>query len=271
MSTIISKIKFYKENIEGFDFNKLPKIDAVIHLAAQPSVPLSIENFGVSSCSNLCCTIRIIDYCRINRVPLVYASSSAIYGNLELGDDSSSKTDLLSPYATDKYAMELYAESAYRLYKLPSIGLRFFNVYGPRQDPASPYSGVISIFIDRLLKKKNLIINGGHQTRDFIYVEDVIDAIYKSINTVLNKSLCEFTNILTGNSLSIEQLANMLIKEVGIDVEKHYASLPPGDPEQSNGTTEKMVAILKISLSKMTTIHSGLSKTVNYILNKKNR
>jgi UDP-glucose 4-epimerase len=128
-------------------------------LAAQASVPISVAKFGSSSSSNMLGTIKVIDYCRVNQIPLVYASSSAIYGNLELGDDQNSRVDLVSPYATDKYAMELYAKTAYKLYQLSSIGLRFFNVYGPRQDSTSSYSGVISTFVDRLLRRKSITIN----------------------------------------------------------------------------------------------------------------
>jgi UDP-glucose 4-epimerase len=132
LTYIFDNIIFYNEKIESFDFNKLQKIDAVVHLAAQPSVPISIENFGDSSSSNILGSIKVIDYCRSNLIPLIYASSSAVYGNLEIGDDQSSEVELLSPYATDKYAMELYAKTANELYQLSSIGLRFFNVYGPR-------------------------------------------------------------------------------------------------------------------------------------------
>ena len=102
LSRVIDSIIFFKERVEFFDFDKIPKIDAIVHLAAQPSVPLSVTDFGNSSASNILGSIRIINYCRINQVPFVYASSSAIYGNLIIGNDSVKETDLLSPYATDK-------------------------------------------------------------------------------------------------------------------------------------------------------------------------
>ena len=181
LSSVIDKIEFYEEKIERFDFDKVSDIDAVVHLAAQPSVPLSITNFADSSSSNLLGTINVIDYCRVQKIPLIYASSSAVYGDLTLGNDESEEIDLLSPYATDKYAMELYAKTAHKLYQLSSVGLRFFNVYGPRQDPGSPYSGVISIFADRILEGREITINGGHQTRDFVYVKDVVNTIHWAI------------------------------------------------------------------------------------------
>jgi nucleoside-diphosphate-sugar epimerase len=121
--SFIDKIEFFKEKIEWFDFDKVSDIDAVVHLAAQPSVPLSITNFSGSSSSNLLGTINVIDYCRVRKIPFIYASSSAIYGNLSLGDDKSKRIDLLSPYATDKYVMELYAfPSIAGLQRHPGLG-----------------------------------------------------------------------------------------------------------------------------------------------------
>ena len=265
LSSVMSNITFYKEKIDAFDFDCIDDIDAIVHLAAQPSVPISITDFGSSSTANMLGTIKVIDFCRINRIPLVYASSSAIYGDLELGNDFSSQVDLLSPYATDKYALELYANTAFKLYQLPSIGLRFFNVYGPRQDPNSPYSGVISIFIDRILRGDNITINGGFQTRDFVFVKDVVDLIYKAIVVASNDVCCEQTNVLTGHSISIDYLATMLINKIGGDIDKNYQALPVGDPVLSIGTTEKMISLLNVSLIDMIPIEIGLSETVDFI------
>ena len=265
LAPILKSINFYEEKIQFFDFEILPKIDAVIHLAAQPSVPISIADFRNSSSGNILGTIKIIDYCSINQIPLTYASSSAIYGNLELGSDVNSEIDLLSPYATDKYVMELYAKTAFKLYKLSSIGLRFFNVYGPRQDPNSPYSGVISIFIDRLLKGQNITINGGYQTRDFIYVNDVVEIIFQSTVLTSGKQMCEHSNVLTGNSVSIDYLAKMLINHIEQDVDINYQALSISDPEKSSGSIKKMTELFGVDLKKMIPLNSGLSKTVDFI------
>jgi len=265
LSSVIHSIDFRQEKIEAFDFSKLPNIDSVVHLAAQVSVPVSIHDFGRSSSSNLLGAIRVIDFCRHNQVPLVYASSSALYGNLELGDDVDSTVDLLSPYAADKYVMELYAKIAHQLYKVSSIGLRFYNVYGPRQDPSSAYSGVISIFSDRLLRGNSITINGGYQSRDFIYVEDIVKAIDKSLLTVNKEILCEQINILTGKSISVDRVADMLIDAVGVQVEKIYQELPAGDPERSKGTTAKMQRLLGTDLECMVPIDVGLLSTVDFL------
>jgi UDP-glucose 4-epimerase len=265
LSLVIKKIAFYNEKIETFDFSKLSKLDSVIHLAAQVSVQKSISNFGQSSAANLMGSINVIDYCRKTMTPLIYASSAALYGNLKLCNDLSPDIDLLSPYASDKYMLEIYAKTAYKLYELPSIGLRFFNVYGPRQDPNNPYSGVISIFIDRLLRGKIITINGGHQTRDFIYVEDVVKAIYQSVVLLKTNIVCEHINILTGKSISIDELATILIRKISSSFKKEYSALQSGDPKGSPGTTKKMEDLLKVNLNKMESIDNGLSKTLNFI------
>ncbi len=266
LSSVSNQIEFYKEKIEQFDFKKVSNVDAVVHLAAQPSVPFSITNFSDSSSANLLGTINVIEYCRTNQIPLIYASSSAIYGNLSLGDDESNRIDLLSPYAADKYAMELYAKTAYKLYKLSSVGLRFFNVYGPRQDPGSPYSGVISIFADRMLKGQEVKINGGHQTRDFVYVKDVVDTIYRAIVLSSNDIVCEVSNVLTGRSVTIDYLADQMMDVVDVEVEKKYKDLPLGDPQQSDGTTANMVKIFSIKLEQFVKLKKGLVDTVQYIM-----
>jgi UDP-glucose 4-epimerase len=268
LSKVIRKIEFFNEDIESFNFDVVVDIDVVIHLAAQPSVPLSITNFKTSSTSNLIGTVNVIDYCSNYKIPFIYASSSAVYGELEFGNDNNSKIDILSPYAADKYCMELYAKTANKLYQLSSIGLRFFNVYGPRQDPSSPYSGVISIFIDRLLGRKPIYINGGYQTRDFIYVHDVIEIIYKAIITAKQNIKCEQINVLTGGSISVDHLLDTLSEKIGYDTHKTYQDLPNGDPKESNGSTEKMEAILNVNLTELVQLDDGLSSTIDFIKNK---
>jgi UDP-glucose 4-epimerase len=265
IESIRDNIDFFHEKVENFDFNKISNIDAVVHLAAQASVPVSIDCFKESSSTNLLGTISVMEYCQQQNIPLVYASSSAIYGNLPMGDDSVATVDLLSPYAVDKYTMELYAKTSFKIHKLSSIGLRFFNVYGPRQDPTSPYSGVISIFADSLINGKNIVINGGYQTRDFVYVDDVIHALYKSVKVCLESPVCEQVNILTGTSISIDNLASMLVRDIKANVSKIYQKLPDGDPEYSDGTTEKMVEILDVELKNMIKIEKGLSETVKFL------
>lgn len=248
--------------VEEVDFSKLKAIDGVFHLAAQASVPLSVRNFFASSSSNVLSTLKVIDYCASNHIPLVYASSSAVYGNLPMGDESGG-VDVLSPYSSDKLVAEIYCNMANKLYGLRSYGLRFFNVYGPRQDPTNPYSGVISIFSDRILRGEKIVINGGYQTRDFIYVKDVVQGVWKSYKYLLENPVSTYSNLLTGNSISIDDLANILIALTGNDVKKQYQELPLGDPEKSLGSTDRMRE--QLNLSEFVDIESGLSNVLTWM------
>ena len=267
IASIKKKIKFYHSRVEEFDFNQIDGIDSVIHLAAQASVPLSISDFYNSSKTNILSSLRVIDFCSKFNLPLVYASSSAIYGSLSLGNDEESIIDLISPYAADKLALELYANVASRNHGLSSIGLRFFNVYGPRQDPLSPYSGVISIFIDRLLLNQDITINGGAQTRDFIYVTDVVDVIIRALEVASSTKISESVNVLTGSSVSINNLANNLIKMTNSKSSKVYNDLAVGDPEESNGTSVKLKGLLNFIASDFLSLQEGLNLTISDIKN----
>ena len=219
----------------------------------------SIENMYESSETNLLSSLKIIDYCSKLIVPLVYASSSAVYGNLPLGTENEN-TDILSPYAADKLVLEIYSNLANKLYGLPSFGLRFFNVYGPRQSPSNPYSGVISIFSDRILKGLPITINGGYQTRDFIFVTDVVRGIYASLEYLQSNPVSTFANILTGKSISIDELADKIIDLTGNEVEKLYQKLPNGDPKKSSGSKDWMEE--KLNLNSFTQLEEGLKEVL---------
>ena len=262
------KIEFYEETIETIDLRKIKKINGVIHLAAQTSVPLSIENFRVSSRSNIDGSINVIDFCKNNQLPLVFASSSAVYGNLPRGDDTSLEIDLISPYAVDKYSMELYAKMAHTVYQLPNIALRFFNVYGERQDPNSQYSGVISVFINQMNNDMEVTIHGGYQTRDFIYVSDVVNSIIGSMKLLYKEPISEQINILTGKSTSIDDLFLMLAGHLDYRKKPNYTDLLVGDPIESGGTQLKLEDLLLWNPKDFTSLQNGLLKTINFQKNK---
>jgi UDP-glucose 4-epimerase len=263
LAAVRKKITFFQSRVEDFDFDHLDGLDSVIHLAAQASVPLSISDFYESSKTNILSSLKIIDFCVRKKIPLVYASSSAIYGGLPLGDDEQDSTDLLSPYAVDKSALELYAKVSNLTFGLSSIGLRFFNVYGPRQDPSNPYSGVISIFIERLLSNQSITINGGSQTRDFIYVTDVANVILQAVQMTSVKKISDSVNVLTGASISIDCLASKLMSIVNSSSAKTYSDLTVGDPMESNGTIDKLSRLLDMESSDFIDLDKGLGMTVN--------
>lgn len=261
----IEKIDFINDSLEDFNLDALGSFDGVIHLAAQASVPLSISNFKESSTTNINSSINIFDFCSRTNTPLVYASSSAVYGEMDIGDDSRDKVNLLSPYSVDKYVMEIYTNMLLQLRNLSSIGLRFFNVYGPRQDPASPYSGVISIFIDNLLCKKDVMIYGGYQTRDFVYVEDVVKSIYKALLLCSNQILSDAINILSGKETSIDELFDIICQETQIKVGKKYLPLPQGDPSKSSGSLVKMEQLLGRDHNDFIILEEGIRQTIKHI------
>lgn len=265
LSTIIDKITFFERSVEDFDFNNLPDLDAVVHLAAQVSVPLSIKNFYESSKTNLLSSIKIIDFCSKRKIPLVYASSSAVYGGLPYGDDECAKTDLLSPYAADKFCLEIYSKIAFQVSSISSIGLRFFNVYGPRQDPSNLYSGVISIFSKKSLLNEDITINGGSQTRDFVYVKNVVDVIIKSINVAKDNKICDQVNVLTGRSISIDALADQIILATNSSCGKNYVDHLAGDPSESNGSGAKILKVLNMDTTKFIGLKEGLNSTIEHM------
>jgi len=260
--------RIYTQRIQDMDLETFKALDGIFHLAAQASVPVSVEDFYSSSKNNILSSLKVFDIAKKLNIPVVYASSSAIYGELPEGDDNSNLYELVSPYAVDKYSMEKYAEVAYKLYKLPSVGLRFFNVYGPKQDPNNPYSGVISIFIKQVNCGETVTVNGGYQTRDFIFVKDVVDVLVKSMNILHRKSMFEVVNVGIGRFVTIDNLLDTIVRLIGRRPEVEYKPLPAGDPESSSGTYDKMVKLLDLSLDDFTKLEDGLKETIEYFSRK---
>lgn len=263
-------LEFIKKKIQDANLDSITKIDGIYHLGAQASVPISIEKFYESSTNNLSGSLKVFEIAKENGIPIVYASSSAIYGNLPLGDDEKLIYEILSPYAQDKLTLEEYSKLFYELYQISSIGLRFFNVYGPRQDPTNPYSGVISVFIERFIKNLDIIINGGDQTRDFIYIKDIVNTLIRAMIYSKSNVVCESINVGTGLSTTINELFNRLSDIFQRKPHTIYKPLPPGDPEKSSGTFTKINQILKIDVRKFTPLEEGLKNTIEYFMEKIN-
>jgi len=238
-------VRTYYSSVQKIKLSKIKRPDVVFHLAAQASVPLSCKRMYHSSKNNLLSSIKMIEFCCKENIPFVYASSSAVYGNLSFGSECG-KTELLSPYSVDKYVLEIYTSMAAKTFHLNSFGLRFFNVYGPRQDPRNPYSGVISIFADQIKKHRCIRINGGTQTRDFIHVSDIVQALIQAFVFLQKNSGAFVSNVLTGRSVSINKLADLCQKKAGYKVQKQYFPLSVGDPKQSQGSLRTMLSTLKM-------------------------
>ena len=262
-----NSIDFIKNKVQDVSVDELGHIDGIFHLAAQASVPYSINNFYNSSENNLLSSIKVLDWARYFKVPIVYASSSAIYGNMIFGNEDQNSFNILSPYAQDKLVLEKYASMLHDIYNISSLGLRFFNVYGPKQDALNPYSGVISIFIDRILKDQPVVVNGGFQTRDFIFVSDVVEVLKLSMEYLNNNQICDAFNVGTGKSISINQLLGIIKNILFADPEIILKELPKGDPEKSEGNYRKIKDILSIDISQFSDLESGLRKTINFFKN----
>ena len=212
----------------------LENVDAVFHLAAIVNVDFSIKNPLLVNEVNVKGTLNLLEGCLKSKVKkFIYASSSAVYGDPEyLPINESHPTKPLSPYGVSKLAAEHYCQVIHRLYGIQTVILRYFNVYGPRQSKA-PYSGAISQFIEQLKQKKIPVIFGdGTQTRDFVYVDDVVDATL----SVLDCKECagNAINIGSGRATSIKELCNILLKIFRVHNVKPEYSLPrAGDIKHS--------------------------------------
>ncbi len=215
--------------------------DAILHLTALPSVPKSIEDPVRSHAVNTLGFLHILQAIRETQRPirLVYASSSAIYGeakNLPCCDAVSVSSVVLSPYALQKVQNEQYAGLYQQLFGIPSLALRYFNVYGPRQDPQSVYSGVISRFLERYKKGQEMTVFGdGSQARDFIHVKDVVRANCLALLGSASGAL----NIATGVPETLNKLVSY-IEEVGAQTaDRVYAPVRQGDIHTSYARTQK--------------------------------
>ena len=257
--------KLIKKKIQNIKKLNVKKINGIFHLAAQASVPLSLEEFYKSSSNNLLSSIKVFEFSKEYSAPVVYASSSAIYGNLPLGNDGIKKFSILSPYAQDKLSIENYAKMSFEIFKMSSVGLRLFNVYGPGQTATSPYSAVIPIFIYRMLKNLPITINGGFQTRDFIYVADVIEVMKESMRRIQKKEICKNFNVGTGRSVKIDTLFNLIRKIIGTNPKLIRKKLEKYDPKKSSGTFKKLNNFLNLKKNSFTKIEDGLAKTISHL------
>ncbi len=240
---------------------------SVFHQAAVVSVPLTVEDPVGSAHVNEIGTLQVLEACRRCRVAaVVLASSCAVYGD----DPQLPKTERmrprpLSPYAVQKRCGEHYARVFFDLYGLKTACLRYFNVYGPRQDPSSPYSGVISIFMDRAVTKRRPVIYGdGSQFRDFVYVADVVRANLLAAGS--EQAAGEVYNIGTGRRMPIGELWKRIGAIAGFPDPAEHAAQRPGDIRESLADIGKAAAGLGFSPS--VSFDDGLAATYRWFKGK---
>lgn len=257
------RTKIIKKKIQNIKNLKIKKLNGIFHLAAQSSVPLSVNNFYKSSMNNIGSSLKVFEFSKQFSAPVVYASSSAVYGNLPLGNDQKEKFSITSPYAQDKLTVEYYAKILFEIFKISLVGLRLFNVYGPGQRHNSPYSAVIPIFINRMLKKLPVIINGGFQTRDFVYVQDVIDVMLMLMKKIQKQKTFQIFNFGTGRSVKIDFLFKLIKKNINVEPKIIRRKLDKFDPKKSSGTYKKISRYLNLKKYNFTKLENGLIKTID--------
>jgi len=232
-----------------------------LNLAAQVSVVNSLEDPAFSAQQNILGFVNIINSAHKHNIErLVYASSAAIYGEpsqLPLTEDAPMKQ--LSPYGLEKAVNEQYAELFHTLYNLSSQGQRFFNVYGPRQDPKSPYAGVIALFADKITAKESVSVFGdGEHTRDFIYIKDVARANVAALKANY-QGAC---NIATGKKTSLLDLIDTLSELANFKPEINFQ--PPRDGDIIHSLASPALMNNKLNFTAETTLKNGLSQLLKY-------
>lgn len=239
-------------------------VEVVFHQAALPSVPRSVENPAETheACANA--TFNLLLKSKENNVRrFIYAASSSAYGNQKtLPKVETMKPEPLSPYAAAKLMGEYYCSVFNEVYDLETISLRYFNVFGPRQNPSSFYSGVISRFIDALMSEKTPVIFGdGEQSRDFTFIANVVDANIKAAQT--DKGLGEVINTANGERITLNELLETIKKITEKEtVKADYKGERKGDVKHSQADNSKAKEIY--GYEKLVGLEEGLQKTIDW-------
>jgi nucleoside-diphosphate-sugar epimerase len=237
--------------------------DYVLHQAAIPSVPRSVADPLGTHRANVDATLQLLIAARdagVKRV--VYAGSSSAYGDTPtLPKDEAMPPSPLSPYALQKLVGEQYMRLFTTLYGLETVTIRYFNVFGPRQDPSSPYSGVIALFVTALLAGQPPTITGdGEQTRDFTYVDNIVDGVLRA--ATCQGIAGEVINVATGRQISINELARTLASVIGVRVAPVHMADRAGDVRHSVADISKARRLLGYEPS--VDLEEGLRRTVDW-------
>jgi UDP-glucose 4-epimerase len=237
-------------------------VHGCFHLAAVASVARANEDWLGTHRVNLGGTIAVLDAARaMGGVPVVYASSAAVYGDVGGVAAEDTAPAPLSAYGADKLGSELHARAGALVHGVPSVGFRFFNVYGPRQDPASPYSGVISLFAAALAASRGVAVHGdGTQTRDFVYVADIVEFLQAGMQHAASHPGAVVLNACTGRETSVRGLLDVLAGLLRLRPDIAGAPARAGDIKRSVGSPARATAVLGVQAR--TGLTAGLERTL---------
>ena len=248
--------------VDGMDF--------VLHQAAVPSVQRSVADPAMTNRANVTATVNLLQACRNSGVRrVVFAASSSAYGNTEiLPKDEDMVPNPLSPYALQKFVGERYCKLYHELYGLETVSLRYFNVFGPGQDPHSEYSAVIPKFITRLVANEPITIHGdGDQSRDFTYIDNVVEANLLAVKAP--NAPGKVCNIGCGERITLNQLVKLLEKQLDVKAEVLYAPPKAGDVRHSLADIGRAKTILGYEPKIM--VEGGLRRTIEVMRNQREK
>jgi nucleoside-diphosphate-sugar epimerase len=267
LAEILNRIDFRETDILDLDamHKACAGVDFVLHQAAIPSVPKSVLDPLGSNRANIDGTVNVLVAARDAKVKrVVYAASSSAYGDTPtLPKHEAMRPDPISPYAVQKLASEQYMISFYRCYGLETVCLRYFNIFGPRQDPSSPYSGVLAKFITVMLRGEQPAIFGdGEQSRDFTYIDNAVDANLRACKAPAAQAAGRMFNVATGRRVTLNETFKLLQGLTSYSGEPKYAEERGGDIKHSLADISSAESALGYKPS--VDFEEGLRRTVEW-------
>jgi UDP-N-acetylglucosamine 4-epimerase len=260
------KFEFIEGDIRNKEacFSASEGMDAICHQAALGSVPRSINDPQTTHDVNVNGFINILESARLNNIKrIVYASSSSVYGDLTASPKIESRRgSLLSPYAASKMTNELYAEAFSKTYDLQLIGLRYFNVFGPKQNPEGPYAAVVPLFIKAAVQNISPVINGdGTITRDFTPIQNVVQINLKGLLKDMNGNFSHVFNVACGQTTDLNKMWSYIKEITGASVDANYGPNRKGDI--LNSLADISLAKTVLGYEPDTDLSGTLAKTIS--------
>ena len=270
LAEIVHRIDFQEGDLLDLQalYNACRGVDYVLHEAAIPSVPKSMLDPLGSNRANLDGTVNLLMAARDAKVKrVVYAASSSAYGDTPtLPKQEDMTPNPISPYAVAKLASEHYMISFYRCYGLETVCLRYFNIFGPRQDPTSPYSGVLAKFITQMLKgEQPTILGDGKQSRDFTYVDNAVEANLLACKAAANEVAGRVFNVATGRRVDLNETFQILKKLTGYPENVSYGPARAGDVKHSLADLSR--AKKHLGYTPKVDFEEGLRRTIDWYRN----